>query len=311
MTNLRRLGVVTSLMLLGATMALAQLPQFSSWSVPINLGPIINTTGNDSGPFISKNGLSLYFNSNRPGGYGGLDIYVSQRATANDPWGPPQNLGPNINSPYNDNAPALSSDEHTLYFQSNRPGGLGGTDLYMSRRHDRRDDFGWATARNVGSPVNTASNETAPAYFDDEKSGDVVLYFGSDAVGGMGGVDVWASYRQPNGNWGTPFPVPELNSSFAETQVAIRKDGLEMFISSDRPGSFSAMLDIWVSTRTATSEPWSTPVNLGPVINLPVPYYQGRPSISFDGTTMYFYSYRPDSYGAQDLYVSTRTKLKD
>jgi hypothetical protein len=103
--------------------------------------------------FISKKGLSLYFTSatcgsdpSPPGcrpGFGGWDIFVCQRATVNDPWGPAQNLGPAINTPYNEGAPSLSVDGHRMYFASNRPGGFGGNDLYVSRRHDKRDDFGW------------------------------------------------------------------------------------------------------------------------------------------------------------------------
>lgn len=311
MAIIRKITVIATFVLIGATISFAQLPSFSPWSTPINLGPIVNTAGNDSGAFISKDGLSLYFNSNGLGGFGGLDIFVSHRASVSDPWGIPQNLGANINSGFNDNAVALSSDEQSLYFQSNRPGGLGGTDLYVSRRQNRRDDIGWMPARNLGAPINTSANESGPAYFEDDESGTVVLYFASDQPGGMGGTDIYASTLQPDGTWGTPAPVTELNSSFADAQPAIRKDGLEIFVTSNRPGSFSSGADIWVATRVNTSDPWSTPVNLGPVINLADPYYQGRPSISFDGTTLYFYSFRPDSYGAQDLYVSTRTKLKD
>ena len=77
--------------------ALAQ--QFSEWSSPVNLGPTINTTYFEVCPSVTKDGLSLYFGSHRPGGFGSVDIYVSQRASTNDPWGTPQNLGQTINSP--------------------------------------------------------------------------------------------------------------------------------------------------------------------------------------------------------------------
>jgi len=64
-------------------------PAWSAWSAPVNLGAVVNSTSNDQHPSISKDGLSLYFVSNRPGGYGGNDIWVTQRATLEDPWGPP------------------------------------------------------------------------------------------------------------------------------------------------------------------------------------------------------------------------------
>src|SRR2546425_9434685 len=81
---------------------LRQFGQFSEWSEPINLGPVVNSEFDDRHPAISPNGLSLYITSNRPGGFGPegtWNIWVSQRASLHDPWGPPRNLGPNINTP--------------------------------------------------------------------------------------------------------------------------------------------------------------------------------------------------------------------
>src|SRR5215469_8910331 len=85
-------------------------PRYSNWSEPVNLGPLINTAFNDQHPALSKDGLSLYISSNRPGGYGADDIWVSQRASVDDPWGPPQNLGPTINSGAVELSPAFSRD---------------------------------------------------------------------------------------------------------------------------------------------------------------------------------------------------------
>src|SRR4029450_4226987 len=75
--------------------------QFSNWSTPVNLGPVVNSSANDQHPAISNDGLSLYFSSNRTGTAGALDLYVTQRATVNDPWGVPQNLAV-LNSTAND-----------------------------------------------------------------------------------------------------------------------------------------------------------------------------------------------------------------
>jgi hypothetical protein len=90
-------------------------PQFSSWSAPVNLGKTVNSSDSDSDSFISEDGRSLYYNSTRPGGYGGLDIWGSQRASADDPWGAPQNLGHTINTSDNEQTPTLSLDGHWLY----------------------------------------------------------------------------------------------------------------------------------------------------------------------------------------------------
>src|SRR6266404_1405505 len=95
---------------------------FSDWSAPVNLGPTVNSGSDDFHPAISPNGLSLYITSGRTaGGFGGSDIWVSQRASPHDAWGTPQNLGPNINGPFNDIAPDFSADGHWMFFSSNRP----------------------------------------------------------------------------------------------------------------------------------------------------------------------------------------------
>ena len=104
--------------------------------------------------------------------------------------------------------------------------------------------------------------------------------------------------------------VPELNGPFDDHTTDIRRDGLEIFLVSGRPNGRIGVLDILVSTRDSTLDPWSTPVNLGPTINFPG-YTTGRPSLSSDGTTLYFYSNRPRGFGGRDLYVSTRRKLRE
>jgi Tol biopolymer transport system component len=129
------LATLMAALALGAAPAQAQ--RFSDWSAPVNLGPTINIAGfNTQHPAISKDGLSLYLSSDRPGGFGQLDIWVSQRPSLDDSWGTPQNLGPNINSGARDLAPAFSPDGHYMYFQSDRAGGCGGLDLYVSHRRN-------------------------------------------------------------------------------------------------------------------------------------------------------------------------------
>ena len=120
--------LVGALVLVSAFTASSRAQRYSDWSEPINLGPIVNSTATDRGPAISKDGLSLYFASNRLG-FGGEDIYVSQRDTRDDEWGPSMNLGPIINTTDNEMVPALSRDGHLLFFASNRqPGSFGGSD---------------------------------------------------------------------------------------------------------------------------------------------------------------------------------------
>jgi len=290
---------------------------YSDWSAPVNLGSVVNTPFVDSDPFISKDGLSLYFVAGQGRGGSGLrDIWVSQRASTDDPWGPPRNLGPTVNSAGQENSPTLSLDGHRLYFASNRTGagGFGGFDLYVSRRRDKRDDFGWGAPVNLGSGVNTTADETDPAFFEDEATGTTILYFVSNRLGSD---DIYASALQPDGTFGPVTPVAELNTPFNDAQPAIRRDGLEIFLSSDRPGTQGAS-DLWVATRASTADPWSAPMSLGSVVNSP-PRPPGveqsndfRPALSFDGTALYFASaLRPGNVsGMFDLWVTTRSKLK-
>jgi Tol biopolymer transport system component len=297
---------------LAALPAAEDPPRFSEWSEPVNLGPIVNSGYTEAGSFITKDGLSLYFSSNRPGGYGDLDIYVSQRASIHDAWGTPQNLGPDINTSSSETTPTVSLDGHWLYFASNRPGGIGGQDLYVSRRHSKRDDFGWQPAVNLGSGVNTSANERGPAHFEDDETGTTTLYFSSTRPGGIGAEDIYASTLQPDETYAPAMIILELSSAYNDSNPAIRRDGLEMFLGSGRPVQFGGT-DLWVSTRPSTSDPWSNPVNLGAVVNSA--YLDFRPAISFDGTALYFHSARLGGIGGgimeYDLYVTTRTKLKE
>jgi WD40 repeat protein len=288
-------------------------PRFSDWSTPVNLGPIVNSPFIDQGASVSKDGLSLYFHCTGCSTGTGADIYVSQRASVDDPWGPPQPLGPNINTTSNEQAPTLSVDGHSLFFSSDRPGGFGGHDLYVSHRRDKHDDFGWELPVNLGGAINSNVDDQTPDPFEDE-DGNSVLFFGRGPIG-SGAVDIYVSTLLPNGTYGPGAPVTELNTASLERQPSIRKDGLEIFFASNRPGSLGA-IDLWVATRARTSDPWSPPMNLGATVNST--QVDARPAISFDGMTLYFQSTRPGAVGCTsatgpcvfDLWVTTRTKLR-
>src|SRR6476659_4664369 len=160
---------LAGLMLLTALVSILtiQLPsahaqKYSDWSTPVNLGAVVNSASQDQQPAISRDGLSLYFTSNRPGGFGGFDMYVSQRASVDDAWGSPVNLGPLVNTTANEGNPAFSRDEHLLFFQSDRPGGRGGIDIWVSQREHTHDDFAWGPAVNLGPGVNSSAGDQAP-----------------------------------------------------------------------------------------------------------------------------------------------------
>jgi hypothetical protein len=307
-------------------------PRYGPWSAPVNLGPTINTAANEQHPAISNDGLSLYISSDRPGGLGGIDIWVSQRACtdAQDPacaWQTPVDLDSNINSRGNDGAPTFTPDGRQLYFHSAGRGGCGLADLFVARRHNKHDDFGWERAENLGCVVNSKYNDNGPTYFEDETTGITTLYFTrqNNPPTADSGYDIYASTRiGEHGPFGPAALVSELSSPQRDTRTAIRRDGLEIFLSSgrrggppgnDSVGTSAGSEDLWVSTRATTSDRWSRPVNLdlvnhrlgGPPINSAA--FDGAPALSVDGTTLYFFSERPGGYGKRDLYVTTRARL--
>jgi WD40 repeat protein len=283
---------------------------WSAWSTPENLGPVINTADIEQHPTISRDGLSLYFASDRQGTMGALDIWVSHRESVDDPWGPPVNLGANINSAANDLAVAFSPNRHTMYYHSAGRGGCGGSDLFESRRKKVKDDLGWGVAVNLGCAVNSPFEDAGPTIWEDEETGVTTMLFNTNRPGGPGNFDIYQTTRVgDDGAWSTPVLVPELSGPFRDTRTTISRDHLTLFISSDIGGRIGGIggQDVWVSTRPTTDSPWSTPVNLGSGVNSAT--FDGAPSLSWDGTELYFFSDRGGGYGKNDLYVTRRARL--
>lgn len=155
------------------------------WGLPVNLGSIVNSAYAERWPSISRDGLELYFCSDRPGGSGKLDIWVTKRESIDALWADPVNLGSTVNSPASDDGTCLSADGLMLFFDSMRSGGYGGMDLYMTSRSSRSDP--WGEAVNLGPIVNSADHDEI-AYISADGS---TLYFDSDRPGGYGAFDVW------------------------------------------------------------------------------------------------------------------------
>ena len=334
MTTLKQLSITLVLLISASTAGFAQ--QFSDWYEPVNLGSVVNsvcaigsTACSDQHPAISKDGLSLYFSSNRPGGCGGLDIWVSQRASADSPWEAPFNLGCTINSSTDDMAVSLSTDGHKMYFHSfHATDNCGGGDIYVSYRQNRRDDRGWQEPINLnrigrdpaeGLPcggvnsttlVNTPNTDAGPTIFNDQERGLTILYFTrTDQVANVGDFDIYTATLGLDGTWGTVNRDNELSTTpYRDTRTAIRRrDGLEMILSSERPGGLGAVSrDLWFSTRASTYDLWSIPV-LVPFVNSVAT--EGAPALSWDGTELYFFSNKLGASAGNDLYVSTRTKI--
>lgn len=242
--------------------------------------------------------------SDRTGGLGGLDIYVTRRASINDPWGPLQNLGARINSSANDYCPFITPDGHKFLFLSNRAGGAGMGDFYMAFRRNNLDDLAWDEVQIVPE-LNTAADEFGPSGYENPDTGVLTLYFNSDRPGGAGASDIYTSTLGPDGKFTAPQRVAELNTSGTDQWPVVRLDGLEMFFTSNRSGTVGGN-DLWVTTRGSISEPWSTPVNLGPVVN--TAGVEGRSWIYAGGARLLYFSNRSGGVGGADLWETTRTR---
>ena len=295
--------------------AMAMPSEFSGWSSATRVedqagtDPAFNGPDLDGCPFISRNETTLYMASNRPGGLGGLDIWVARRPDADAPWGAPENVGAPVNSAANDFCPTIDRNDHSFYFVSNREGGCGGSDIYMTRL---RPD-GWDPVANAGCAVNSAADEASPFPLPEPGKGKVLYFssvrtggFAADPAGAVPDSDLYMSERN-GGSYGTPTLVPGANTAFEDGQPNLRRDGRELFFFSNRPGTLG-LADIYGATRATTSDPWSTPVNLGPTVNSG-DGADTRPSLSWDGKTLYFGSTRPGGNGSADHYVTTRERV--
>lgn len=300
---------------LGPTLP-ADAPDYSVWLTVTNLGMDVNSpgpapAGEDNTPFVSRDGLSLYFMSNRPGGYGDADLYLSTRKSREDDWGVPQNLGHDVNSSDREFWPTLSPDGHRLYFSIVRGGNF---DIYVSYRRDKKDDFGWEPPVPVVE-LNTPYHDVGLVFFEEEKSGDLLGYFSSARPTSHADVlydsNVYFTVLQEDGAFSPPAPVPGLNTDANDERLpSVRRDGLEVFF--DRAVPTEQVGLIFTATRESQTDTWSTP------LAVPWPVNGDRSNISsrlsFDGTELYFASSRRNLGSSWlpflDVNVATREKLK-
>jgi outer membrane protein OmpA-like peptidoglycan-associated protein len=126
-----------------------------SWSIPQNIGAPVNSAAKETQPGLSADGRTIYFVSDRAGGKGGLDIWLTHKSADNS-WSNPENLGDSVNSPGNESSPFIHPDNNTLYFSSDYLPGMGGFDIFYSRRNTNGS---WGRAINLGYPINTNYDE--------------------------------------------------------------------------------------------------------------------------------------------------------
>jgi outer membrane protein OmpA-like peptidoglycan-associated protein/Tol biopolymer transport system component len=189
----------------------------------------INTPLNEGAQSISADGKKLVFTAcNRRDGLGSCDLYFSEWRDGR--WTPPANMGAPVNTSAWESQPSLSADGHTLYFASNRPGGLGGNDIWVTRR---QADGKWSVPRNLGAPLNTKEHDEAPFIHPDGRT----LYFMSKGHPGMGGYDLYYSRYDAEGEWTEPVNLGyPINTKANEGALVVSLDGRTAYFASDRLG---------------------------------------------------------------------------
>jgi hypothetical protein len=273
------------------------------YSMPVNLGLNINSIGNEDSPDISADGMTLYFDAySRRGGSGGWDIWMSEANTPHQNFAPAVPFAVPVNSAYDDCAPCISDDGLTFYFASNRPGGSGDFDIWMIARTTVTDP--WTQPVNLGPVVNSPYGDSHPSISAD----GLTLYFDSRRppdVNSSGGSDIYMTHRATlNDPWEKPEPVVAVNTPGDEYSPDISSDGLSLYYDSPL-----AKRDLWVAKRTDPNEPWQQGTHLG------MPFSSGQvdtdPTLSADGSMLYFVSDRPNGRGSFDIWqVEIKKKQK-
>jgi hypothetical protein len=205
------------------------------WGAPENLGPLVNSSYPDYGANISSDGLTLYFISyGRPDGCGDRDIYVTTRATMNDPWGKATNLGPPFNSSSMDRMVCISPDGLELYFGSTRPGGYGASDIYVARRATLNDP--WETPVHLDSAVNSPYGECFVSLSPDGLLLFFSEWYGTTNIrpGGYGAPDIWMARRANIGApWQTSVNLESpINGPTNDIGAFVSPDGQALYFNS-------------------------------------------------------------------------------
>ena len=272
---------------------LIAVASYGGWQEPENLGATVNSTSDDWYPVIPEDGSYMIFVSDRPGGYGGGDMWISLNEGGE--WQTPENLGSNVNTVFGESAPFLAEDDTALYFASLAPGGYGQMDIWRCSLTDGVP----GPKTNLGPQINTGSLECCPVLATDGNT----LYICSDRAGGTGGMDIWASEKSGD-TWGDPYNIGSIvNTPQTDCPRWISDDGDTLVISSTCAGGYG-LADLWYAVRTG--DDWNEPVNFGAGINTSA--HEWGPGFYCNhgdvGGVIYFGSGRGGGQGGWDLWKS-------
>jgi outer membrane protein OmpA-like peptidoglycan-associated protein len=204
-----------------------------NWTTPVQMGPNLNTNNHDASIGLSADGQTLFIYRSVDGNVvskAGGDLYVS-KLDGNE-WTVAEKLPDRINTRHWESSVSISEDGQTLFFTSNRPSGLGGTDIFMSKK---LADGSWDKPKNLGPSINTPYDEENPVLHPDGK----LLYFSSKGHNSIGGFDIFYSRLNENGKWSKPenMGIP-INTAHDDLHFAMSTDGTRMYFSSVRPDGY-------------------------------------------------------------------------
>ncbi len=219
------------------------------WEVPVNLGAPINSDVMDAAPTMSEDGRLLFFYSARAGGFGLSDVYVSHRVSTGadgDVWGPPVNLGPEVNTAANEQGTFYVHEpgEPNAFVYFNRPTAGGSIDVYRIAVSNDGDALGPAVLVPELSDPTTFDQKVAVSADGHE------LLLSSFRAGGFGNFDIWRFTRQSAQDpWSNPTHLDApINTPDLDSQPVLSRDGRTLIFTSIRPGGFGVQ-DLWMSTR--------------------------------------------------------------
>ncbi|MGD2045185.1 MAG: hypothetical protein PVJ80_14940 [Gemmatimonadota bacterium] len=256
---------------------------------PVNLGPVVNSPARDAEPTFSADGRTMYFNCFGRNGRAGNDICVTHRVDGG--WSEPEVVEAVSTEEYTEVEPLLSPDGSRLYVMSDRPGGLGSFDIWVSELVEGE----WSEPVNLGAPINSPYADHC-IYFSGPDWD--VAFWTSTRPGGFGGNDIWTSERV-DGVWQEAVNLgPNVNTSASEHHSLPTPDGRSLYVTAVRPDGLGGE-DIYVTTRGADGV-WGPLVNLGPDVNSEA--NDRCPAFSPDHRTFYFDSERPGGQGDKDLW---------
>jgi outer membrane protein OmpA-like peptidoglycan-associated protein len=238
------------------------------WNKATPMSGDVNTPMNEGAQNISQDGQWLVFTGcDRRDGFGGCDIYFSYLTDKG--WSEAINLGPKVNSGQWDSQPSLSPDKRQLFFTSKRPGGLGGSDIYVC---NLLPSGRWSDAENMGPTINTAGDDQSPFIHADNQT----LYFTSNGHPGYGDADLYYIRKGPTGTWGKVVNLGyPINTIDQEATLFVAADGKTAYYSSDKEDGKGA-IDIYSFELREDARPVKTLYVKGQVFDTKTK--QGLPS---------------------------------